>query len=341
MTFSMSGNRRDPHKARLRRDRIRQEKNNQPLRGLAPRESAPRPLFPHFAAERSLYQVQALLEGQHFENADEANARLAELTAGGRLSELADAWKQDDPKWRAQSLAYDALETDDIMEALRLVTEAQKLDPLCTDAQRLMVSLLPSSLENRLHLMREVVETAERNMGPTYIAETIGHFWGTVTTRPYMRAKQHLGELLVESEQLTEAIEVFERMLELNSRDDQGMRYRLLGLYLATDQPDAADRLLSSYEGEEEGPALVAWGRVLERWLSGNLDEARAALARARKVNPFAESYISGERRLPEESPEYYRPGDETEAQVCAKELGLALESHPDFRDWVRTRGNR
>ena len=32
--------------------------------------------------------------------------------------EMANAWKQEDPKWRAQELAYDALETDDLEEAL-------------------------------------------------------------------------------------------------------------------------------------------------------------------------------------------------------------------------------
>ena len=81
------------------------------------------------------------MEGQKFDSVDEVNAQLAALTAGGRLSERASAWKRDDPKWRAQELAYDALETDDLVEALRLIHEALKLDPDRTDAQRLMVPL--------------------------------------------------------------------------------------------------------------------------------------------------------------------------------------------------------
>jgi len=74
-------------------------------------------------------EVQALLEGQEFSSEDDLNARLAELTRGGRLAEMANAWKRDEPKWRAQELAYDALEANDQVEALRLVHEALKLDP--------------------------------------------------------------------------------------------------------------------------------------------------------------------------------------------------------------------
>ncbi len=135
-------------------------------------------------------KVLALTEGQNFDSYEDLNAKLAELTRSGRLSEAARAWKQDDPKWRVQELAYEAMEADDPLEALRLVNEAQKADPDCTDAQRLMVSLLPMELDNRIQLMREVVDKAERNLGEKVFAETMGHFWGVLSTRPYMRARQ-------------------------------------------------------------------------------------------------------------------------------------------------------
>jgi hypothetical protein len=55
----------------------------------------------------------------------------------------------------------------------------------------------------------------------------------------------------------------------------------------------------------------------------------------ARKVNPFAERYLSGRRALPDEAPEYYRPGEESEAQIRARELSLPVQKHPDFRPWL------
>ncbi len=275
------------------------------------------------------------MEGQQFESIDEVNAHLAGLTRGGRLAEMAGAWKRDDPKWRAQELAYDALETGDLGEALSLVNEALQLDPDCTDAQRLLVSLMAFDPENKIQLMREVVEKAERNFGEQFFAETMGHFWGTVSTRPYMRTLQHLGELLAEAGSLTEAAAVFERMLELNPRDNQGVRYPLLAIYLGRQDSASAGRLLARFP-EEGFLASFAWARVLERWISGDVDEAAAALARARKVNPHAEKYISGACSTPEQVPPAFKPGDETEAQVCAQEMSRAWEGNPAFCEWLR-----
>ncbi len=308
----MSRNRRDPHKARLRRERLRREKAGDSAGSPPPPESFG-PNIPRFATERSLREI--------------------------RLSELARAWKGNDPKWRAQDLAYDAMETDDLGEAVRLVNEALRLDPECTDANRLTVSILPATLENKIHLMREVVETAERNFGEDFILEKTGYFWGDVSTRPYMRAKQSLGELLMKAGELEEAAAVFARILELNPNDNQGVRYMLLGQYLAAGQPDCAVELMARFpdEGQRYG-ATFAWARVLERWLSGKPEQAEAALERARKVNPFAEGYISGARRLPDEEPEYFQPGKDTEAQVSARELSPALERNPAFREWLRLR---
>jgi tetratricopeptide (TPR) repeat protein len=150
------------------------------------------------------------------------------LTADGRLAEKANAWNRDDPKWRAQELAYDAMETDDVIEALRLAHEATTLDPGCADAQRLIVAVMPMSTENRLQLVREVVEEAERSLVEAYFAENAGHFWSSIATRPYMRTMQYMGELLAETGDLAGAASVFERMLELNPGDNQGMRYPLL-----------------------------------------------------------------------------------------------------------------
>src|ERR1019366_5222367 len=110
------------HKARLRRDRIRQARHNERLSAPPPPDVQPSPaLPPRFAAERGMREIQALLEGQEFASDDDHNAKLAELMRGGRLHEKANAWKRDDPKWRAQELAYDALEASDPVEALRLV----------------------------------------------------------------------------------------------------------------------------------------------------------------------------------------------------------------------------
>lgn len=281
-------------------------------------------------------EVLALTEGHDFDSIEELNAKLADLTRSGGLSEKAQAWKQDDPKWRAQELAYEAMEADDPFDALRLVDEAQKLDPDCTDAQRLMVSLLPMELDNRIQLMREVVAKAEQSLGEKFIEENKGHFWGVLSTRPYMRARQELGELLTAADKLEEAIAVYERMLELNPNDNQGVRYSLVGLYLAIKRGQAASDLLSRYPGEEDYTAVFACGRVIEHWLASRAVDAQSALLKARTVNPFVERYLAGTRKPPGRLPSSYRPGDDSEAQVAAAELSPACARLPEFTAWLR-----
>lgn len=333
----MSRKRQNPSVAKARRDRIRNEKHVQ--RSGSPGKSALASGVlrgTSFASERAMREVLALTEGQDFDSFEDLNANIAELTRDGRLAEKARAWKQDDPKWRAQELAYEAMEADDPIEALRLVDEAQKLDPDCTDAQRLMVALLPMELDNRIQLMREVIVKAERNLGETFFEENMGHFWGVLQTRPYMRARQDLAELLTVADRQEEAILAYERMLELNPNDNQGVRYQLLGLYLATRRGQAAGDLISRYPGEEDYTAAFAWGRVLEYWLAGKLADAQSALSRARGVNPFVERYLTGTRRIPERVESVYRPGDDSEAQVAAVELSPACRALPDFTVWLR-----
>jgi tetratricopeptide (TPR) repeat protein len=55
-----------------------------------------------------------------------------------------------------------------------------------------------------------------------------------------MRARLGLAQLLYEAGEREEAIAEYRSMLELNSRDNQGVRYLLLSAYLETGT-DAAD----------------------------------------------------------------------------------------------------
>ena len=333
----MSRKRRKPSVAKARRHRLRAEKHARRV-GASDRSDPASAVPPgySFVAERALRDLHALIEGQEFETMDDLNARLLELIEQGCASETAQASKQNDPKWRAQELAYDAMEAEDPLEALRLAAQALRLDPDCTDALRLKVSLVPTELDTRIQRMREVVEKAERNLGEDFIEEHRGHFWGLLSTRPYMRAMQDLADLLTQADRLDEAIAVYERMLELNPNDNQGVRYALLGLYLATKRTERAAELFERYPGEEDYSAVFAWGRVLLDWLGSHEASARLALLSARRVNPFVEGYLTGEQPLPQRLPPGYSPGEPSEAQFAATELWLACKGLPEFTAWLR-----
>jgi tetratricopeptide (TPR) repeat protein len=137
-----------------------------------------------------------------------------------------------------------------------------------------------------------------------------------------MRALEQLAALLRAEGINLDAIKHYEKMLVLNPNDNQGVRDPLLGLYLALGSLDEAGKLLHTYK--DDASANFAWGRVLERFLSGDLRGAAAALKKARETNSFVELYLSGPKNLPGEMPDMYSPGSEEEAILCLDNMALA-----------------
>jgi tetratricopeptide (TPR) repeat protein len=203
------------------------------------------------------------------------------------------------------------------------------------DALLLVARATIRKTEDLIESAAAAVRAGEEDLGEDFFEENRGYFWGVLETRPYMRARAFLAELLAENGQVSEAVEHLEAMLELNPGDNQGLRYVLLGHYLMLDRLEAARKLLEQYE--DDASAMFTWGRVLEHFLADDLPAAREALKEARSSNPFAENYLSGRKRLPRQLPDYYGIGDENEGIVCAVELGAAWAKHPNAIKWLKT----
>jgi hypothetical protein len=123
-------------------------------------------------------------------------------------------------------------------------------------------------------------------------------------------------------------------MLQLNPEDNQGLRYSLLGHYLEIDDLDGVRRLFQVYGGEPI--AMVLWARVLERYLSGDLSETVEALQQARRQNPHVELFLIGKTKLPKSRPDYYKPGEITEAMTCMEIIGPSWKAHREAIQWLK-----
>jgi tetratricopeptide (TPR) repeat protein len=240
-----------------------------------------------------------------------------------------------DEHFEAQDLAYEAMEAQTPERALQLARRALELNPRCVDALLIIARSTRQSPEALIESVRAAVNAGEEDLGSDFFDDNRGYFWGILETRPYMRARAFLAELLAEAGKVSEALAHLEAMLQLNPNDNQGMRYVLLGHYLALDRLDEAQRLLKQYDGD--GSAMFAWGRVLERFLAEDQPGASAALQEARQLNRFAEDYLKGSKHVPRRLPEYYGIGDENEGVVCAVELGKAWGKHPSAVNWLKT----
>jgi hypothetical protein len=116
--------------------------------------------------------------------------------------------------------------------------------------------------------------------------------------------------------------------------DNQGLRYALLGHYLEIDDLAGAVRLFAEFEGECS--VMFAWGRVLERYLAGDLPGAVQELQHARKQNPDVQGFITGRKKLPKSRPDFYSLGDITEAIACMDVIGAAWAKHREAVQWLK-----
>jgi tetratricopeptide (TPR) repeat protein len=276
--------------------------------------------------------ILRLLQGKDFGSLEQMNKYLATLTGGGLQEALVDALPPT-PKEEAQELAWQAMEAASEAQARKLARRALAKDADCVDAILVLTGLDANSPKQAIEGLQKAVAAGERSLGAAFFRENKGHFWGLLETRPYMRARQELADVMRDVGLLQDAIAHFKAMLELNPNDNQGVRDPLLGLYLQTGNLDGAGRLLKRYE--RDGSATFAWGRVLERVLARDLESASRLLKSARKENRFVELYMTAQRPFPAEMPESYTMGSAEEALISLESLAPAWTAHPEAMMWL------
>lgn len=133
-----------------------------------------------------------------------------------------------------------------------------------------------------------------------------------------MRAKESLANLLEITGQGEDAVEIYEALLELNSSDNQGIRYILLPLYVELMMYEEALDLIKEFE--EYASTDTLYSHVLVHFLMhGNTKKTRDLLNIAIEHNPYAVDFLSGRKGIPNEEYPYVKFREETEAIVYAQ----------------------
>jgi tetratricopeptide (TPR) repeat protein len=117
------------------------------------------------------------------------------------------------PLQKAQELMYRAVDAR-ARRRIQLAKKALEVSPDCADAYVLLAEEAATP-EASLDLYRQGIAAGERAMGPDTMRDEVGHFWGIVATRPYMRAKIWLAQCLQEMERMEEAIGHYQELLRL------------------------------------------------------------------------------------------------------------------------------
>jgi len=235
----------------------------------------------------------------------------------------------------AQDLVYEAMDAATAERRLDLAWQALELDPEQADALLMVLESIGMERGERIEALRRIVAFAAKRLGKKAFKEFKPHFWGVLETQPYMRARMELADELRAAGRLEEAIEEYEDMLLLCADDNLDVRHRLLPCLLALSRMEEARRLLKLDADEQAWNAAFAWGRVLERLLSGDEPGASQALAAARKQNPYVELYLTEPRKLPKKLPDSYSNGSKEEALCLAGPLLTAWQRFRESRVWL------
>lgn len=296
---------------------------------IKPALEAPPSLPSRRSMERTLADVGALLSEKEFASIDEANAYLKDATAR-------DDWPPHSASTllqKAQELVWDAWETPSSRERVRLARRALKISPDCADAYVLLAGETARDVAEALELYAEGVAAGERALGWKTFKEDVGHFWGILVTRPYMRARFGLAESLWETGKSSEAINQLWGMLKLNPNDNQGVRYVLLAWLLEAGDDAEVDALIERYD---DISGQWAYGLALHAFRKeGDSKRARMLRDKARRGNRFAVAYLTGRKLMPKQLPDYIGIGDEDEAVAIAGEQKAAWQRTPGALAWL------
>jgi tetratricopeptide (TPR) repeat protein len=277
--------------------------------------------------EQTLRDIHSALASREFATVEDANTFLA--TQVGKPPKRPPA---QTPEGQAQALVHDAFSARGRLRQ-KLAREALQLWPDCAEAWVLRAEEMPD-LERRLDYYRHGYEAAQRVLGPKPFAEDVGHFWGVIETRPYMRARHGLAGALWDTGRRDEAVDHWQDMLRLNPDDNMGVRDTLVPHLLEARRDAEAEAVLLRYE--EDSSATLAYARaLLEFRRHGAGPEAQARLDAAIRGNSHVPKYLAGRVAIEDPPLDSYRLGSDDEAQVVFAMLFMAWTSTDGAVEWL------
>lgn len=130
--------------------------------------------------------------------------------------------------------------------------------------------------------------------------------WSSLSNRPFLRACQTYGLECQLNKDYSQAAEIFKENLTLNKNDNQGIRYLLLEIYLATQNYTEAKKIIRKYP--DDYSIEFKYGIVVLNVIAGNLKQADKDLKDALKVNKFFLKEAAKDRHI--QPPPHRIPGE-------------------------------
>ena len=257
---------------------------------------------------------------------------MAQMTGGLGAAPTGDRKLQ-----KAQELMYQAWEETNPVKRLSLAHKALTISPNCADAYVLLAEEQADTVARAHEFYQKGVEAGERALGSEYFKHEVGHFWGLLETRPYMRARQGLADCLWKLNRREDAIAHYRDLLRLNPSDNQGIRYLLVTLFLEMDRDDDLINLLKQYKDDGMATWLYTWA-LAEFRKSGAGKSSDHRLKESLKQNSHVPAYLTARKRIPNTLPPYMGWGDEAEAMHYAADHLNHWRRTPGAVEWLKSK---
>ena len=181
------------------------------------------------------------------------------------------------------------------------------------------------------------MEAGEFALGPAGFEEYEGRLWGSLETRPYMRARHGLALTLLNLGEENIAVGHFRAMLALNPNDNQGIRYLLLAAQLRRGDAASMKSLIKSYP--DEWSANWLYTRLLLAYRDGDAAKpATLKLAReAQSANRHVPAILNGTTPPVLSTNGHITMGGPDGATEYVREFGPAWKETPGAIEWLIT----
>lgn len=284
------------------------------------------------ASEKMMQDLHRILNEQDFESVEEVNRFMQQLMAstGGYVPETSPS----SPLEQAQDVMYKAWEAPNRAQRVKLARQALDISADCADAYVLLAEENARTPAEARAFYEQGVKAGERALGKEAFEEMVGHFWGVLETRPYMRARLGLAQVLWVLGEHQQAADHMRDLLRLNPGDNQGVRYLLATLLLQMSDDTALEELLAQYPDDWSAnwkytAALLAFRK------DGKSEQANALLKEAIQYNRFVPPFLLGRKKPPKRMPAFISPGQESEAVDYVVDGILPWQQTPGARDWL------
>ena len=195
------------------------------------------------------------------------------------------------------------------------------------------IALAQQTPEKTLAMLEMAVKIGEEQLAADF-RDHVGHFWLLSETRPYMRARLQLVQVLLTQGQHETAISHMQDMLRLNPNDNQGVRWLLLEWYCNMNWLDQAMQLLDEYP-DEATPFMELTRVCLEFQKSGRSDALEAMLQEQMELNPHIAPKLLDQAEVSPFSVHSFSVGDDDEADAYCQSFRSLWKATPGALPWL------